>query len=116
MSFKSVRKRIAITVIAGAILIPSGQLVAAELGSVAEISKQERKTEIDANALVNAIAEIQKQENTEKTLKIESAEEMKFQSMVSGKVFVTVAEDATIVTEAADENSASIGKIGRAHV
>lgn len=113
MSFKSVRKRIAITVIAGAILIPSGQLVAAELGSVAEISKQERKTEIDANALVNAIAEIQKQENTEKTLKIESAEEMKFQSMVSGKVFVTVAEDATIVTEVADENSASIGKVYR---
>ena len=113
MSFKSVRKRIAITVIAGAILIPSGQLVAAELGSVAEISKQESKTEIDANAIVKAIAEIQKQENTEKTLKIESTQEMKFQSMVSGKVFVTVAEDAALVLEAADESSTCVGKVYR---
>ena len=113
MSFKSVRKRIAITVMAGAILIPSGHLVAAELGSVAEISKQESKTEIDANALVNAIAEIQKQENTEKTIKIESTEEMKFQSMVSGKSFVTIAEDAALVMESADENSAMAGKVYR---
>ena len=113
MSFKSVRKRIAITVMAGAILIPSGHLVAAELGSVAEISKQESKTEIDANALVNAIAEIQKQENTEKILKIESKEEIKFQSMVSGKSFVTIAEDATLVMESADENSAMAGKVYR---
>ena len=113
MSFKSVRKRIAITVMAGAILIPSGHLVAAELGSVAEISKQESKTEIDANALVNAIAEIQKQENTEKILKIESKEEIKFQSMVSGKSFVTIAEDAALVMESADENSAMAGKVYR---
>ena len=113
MSFKSVRKRIAITVMAGAILIPSGHLVAAELGSVAEISKQESKSEIDANALINAIAEIQKQENTEKTIKIESTEEMKFQSMVSGKSFVTIAEDAALVMESADENSALIGKVYR---
>ena len=113
MSFKSVRKRIAITVMAGAILIPSGHLVAAELGSVAEISKQENKTEIDANALVNAIAEIQKQENTEKILKIESKEEIKFQSMVSGKSFVTIADDAAIVLESADENSAPVGKVYR---
>ena len=113
MSFKSVRKRIAITVMAGAILIPSGHLVAAELGSVAEISKQESKSEIDANALINAIAEIQKQENTEKTIKIESTEEMKFQSMVSGKSFVTIAEDAALVMESADENSALIVKVYR---
>ena len=113
MSFKSVRKRIAITVMAGAILIPSGHLVAAELGSVAEISKQESKSEIDANALINAIAEIQKQENTEKTIKIESTEEMKFQSMVSGKSFVTIAEDAALVMESADENSAMAGKVYR---
>lgn len=113
MSFKSVRKRIAITVMAGAILIPSGHLVAAELGNVAEISKQENKTEIDANALVNAIAEIQKQGNTEKVLKIDSTQEMKFQSMVSGKVFVTVAEDVALVMEAADENSAWVGKVFR---
>ena len=62
---------------------------------------------------LHAIAEIQKQENTEKTLKIESTQEMKFQSMITGKTFVTVTEDATLVMEAADENSVSIGKVYR---
>lgn len=113
MNFKFVRKGIVITAFACAILIPAQQIVATEKPVIAGITQTEKKSEIDSVGLVNAIAEIQKQENTEKTLKIESTEEIKFQSMVSGKVFVTVAEDATVVMEAADENSAWVGKVFR---
>ena len=113
MNFKFVRKGIVITAFACATLIPAQQIVATEKPIIAGITQTEKKSEIDSVGLVNAIAEIQKQENTEKTLKIESTQEMKFQSMVSGKVFVTVAEDAALVMEAADENSAWVGKVYR---
>lgn len=113
MNFKFVRKGIVITAFACATLIPAQQIVATEKPIIAGIAQTEKKGEIDSVGLVNAIAEIQKQENTEKTLKIESTEEMKFQSMVTGKAFVKVAEEATPVMEAADENSAPVGKVFR---
>lgn len=113
MNFKFVRKGIVVTAFACATLIPAQQIVATEKPVIAGIIQTEKKSEIDSVGLVNAIAEIQKQENTGKTLKIESAEEIKFQSMVSGKVFVAVAEDAALIMEAADENSASVGKVYR---
>ena len=111
MNFKFVRKGIVITAFACATLIPAQQIVATENPVIAGITQTEKKSEIDSVGLVNAIAEIQKQENTEKVLKIESTQEMKFQSMVTGKTFVTVTEGATFVMEAADENSASTGKV-----
>jgi len=111
MNFKFVRKGIVITALACATLIPAQQIVATEKPMIAGIAQTEKKNEIDSVGLVNAIAEIQKQENTEKTLKIESTQEMKFQSIVTGKTFVTVAEGATLVMEAADENGAWVGKV-----
>lgn len=113
MNFKFVRKGLVITAFACATLIPAQQIVATEKPIIAGIVQTEKKSEIDSVGLVNAIAEIQKQENTEKTLKIESTQEMKFQSMVTGKAFVTVTEGVALVMEAADENSASIGKVYR---
>ena len=113
MNFKFVRKGIVITAFACATLIPAQQIVATEKPIITGIVQAEKKGEIDSVGLVNAIAEIQKQENTEKTLKIESTQEMKFQSMVTGKTFVTVTEGATLVMEVADENSASVGKVYR---
>ena len=113
MNFKFVRKGLVITAFACATLIPARQIVATEKPIIAGIVQTEKKSEIDSVGLVNAIAEIQKQENTEKTLKIESTQEMKFQSMVTGKAFVTVTDGVALVTEAADENSASIGKVYR---
>ena len=113
MNFKFVRKGIVITAIACATLIPAQQIVATEKPIIAGIVQADKKSEIDSVGLVNAIAEIQKQENTEKTLKIESTQEMQFQSMLTGKTFVTVTEGATLVMEAADENSACIGKVYR---
>lgn len=113
MNFKFVRKGLVITAFACATLIPARQIVATEQPIIAGIVQTEKKSEIDSVGLVNAIAEIQKQENTEKTLKIESTQEMKFQSMVTGKAFVTVTDGVALVMEAADENSASIGKVYR---
>ena len=113
MNFKFVRKGIVITAFACATLIPAQQIVATEKPVISGIIQAEKKNEIDSVGLVNAIAEIQKQENTEKTFKIESTQEMKFQSMLAGKTFVTVAEGATLVMEAADENSTSVGKVYR---
>lgn len=113
MNFKFVRKGIVITAFACATLIPAQQIVATEKPMIAGIAQAEKQGEIDSVGLVNAIAEIQKQENTEKTFKIETTQEMKFQSMITGKTFVTVTEDATLVMEAADENSVSIGKVYR---
>lgn len=113
MNFKFVRKGIVITAFACATLIPAQQIVATEKPIIAGITQTEKQNEIDSVGLVNAIAEIQKQQNTEKTLKIESTQEIKFQSMIMGKAFVTVAEEAALVMEAADENSTCVGKVYR---
>lgn len=109
MNLKFIRKGIVVATLLGAILVP--QIAAAEMNGLAEISKQEKTSEIDSNCLVNAIAEIQKEENAEKTIKIDSTEEMKFQSMASGKVFVTVAEEYALVMEVAAEDSNWAGKV-----
>lgn len=113
MNFKFVRKGIVITAFACATLIPAQQIIATEKPIIAGLTQTEKKSEIDSVGLVNAIAEIQKQENIEKTLKIESTQEMKFQSMLTGKTFVTITEGVALVMEAADENSACIGKVYR---
>lgn len=111
MNFKFVRKGIAATVLACAVIIPAQQIIATEKPMIAGIFQNEKKNEIDSVGLVNAIAEIQKQGNTEKVLKIESTQEMQFQSMVSGKVFVKTEENIAIVMEAMDDNSACAGKV-----
>ena len=113
MNFKFVRKGIVIAAFACATLIPAQQIVATEKPVIAGITETVKKGEIDSVGLVNAIAEIQKQDNTEKALKIESPEEIKFEAMVKGNSFVTVAEEAALVMEAANESSASVGKVYR---
>lgn len=113
MNFKFVRKGIVIAAFACATLIPTQQIVATEKPVIAGITETVKKGEIDSVGLVNAIAEIQKQDNTEKTLKIESPEEIKFEAMVKGNSFVTVSEEAALVMEDANESSASVGKVYR---
>lgn len=113
MNFKFVRKGIVITAFACATLIPAQQIVATEKPVIAGITETVKKGEIDSVGLVNAIAEIQKQENTDKTLKIDSPEEIKFQAMVNGKSFVAVTEEVAVILQLADENSAYAGKLYR---
>lgn len=110
MNFKFIKKSV-IVALTGVMLIPTGHLVAAEATGFTEIAKQERESQLDTNCLVNAIAEIQKESNTEKTIKVESTEEIQFQHKISGKVFVTITEDYKAVVEMAEEGSSTVGKV-----
>lgn len=111
MNFKFVRRGIVIAAVVGAVLIPVEQIAAAEGTSLFGVAKQENTSQIDQNCLINAVAEIQKQENTEKTIKIESVEEIQFNTKLEGKVFVSGADEYALIFEAADENSNWVGKV-----
>lgn len=111
MNFKFVKRGIAIATVIGAVLIPAKQIAAAEGTSLFGMAKQEKTSQIDQNCLINAVAEIQKQENTEKTIKIESIEEIQFNEKLSGKVFVNGAEEYALVLGTSDENSDWVGKV-----
>lgn len=111
MNFKFVKRGITIATLVGAILIPAKQIAAAEGTSLFGVAKQENTSQIDQNCLINAVAEIQKQENTEKTIKIESVEEIQFNTKLEGNVFISGAEEYALIFEAADENSNWVGKV-----
>lgn len=111
MNFKFVRKGIVIAAVAGVILIPAEQIAAAEGTSLFGVAKQENASQIDQNCLINAVAEIQKQENIDKTIKIESVEEIQFNTKLEGKAFVNGAEEYVLILESADENSNWVGKV-----
>lgn len=110
MNSKFIKKGIIIATVASTILIPAGQALAAEAGSLLNLPKQTK--EVDQRALVNAVAEITDNTNSEKTIKIESAEEIKLNDMLSGKVFAAVGEEGYLVIRStADEDGESIGKV-----
>ena len=110
MNSKFIKRGIIIATVASTILIPTGQALAADASSFLNLTKQSK--EVDQNALINAVAEINDITNTEKTIKIESADEIKLSDMLSGKAFATVGEEGyLIVRSTADENSESIGKV-----
>lgn len=111
MNFKFVKKGILATALALAIVIPVQQIMAADATAFLAETKRETSKEIDAKGLINAVAEIQKQENTEKTIKIETTEEIQFSNQMSGKVFVSGAEQYTFVLATPDENSDWVGKV-----
>lgn len=110
MNSKFIKKGIIIATVASTILIPAGQALAAEAGSLLNLPTQTK--EVDQRALVNAVAEITDNTNSEKTIKIESAEEIKLNDMLSGKVFAAVGEEGYLVIRStADEDGESIGKV-----
>lgn len=109
MNLKFIKRSIVVATLLGTILVP--QLAVAEINGLNGIAKQENAKEIDSNCLVNAIADIQKEENSEKTIKIESTEEIKFQGMVNGKNFVTIMDGHMYVLETADVESDWVGKV-----
>ncbi len=111
MNFKFVKKGILIATVVGAILIPAEQIAAAEGTSLFGGAKQENRSQIDQNCLLNAVAEIQKQDSSEKTIKIESVEEIQFNAKLESKVFVSVEEEYALVLGEADENSDWVGKV-----
>lgn len=110
MKLRSVKRGIILVALAGVLLIPTQQIAAADTG-IFGVKKQEQTTEIDKNCLVNAVAEIQKEQKSEKTIKIETSEEIQFNELVSGKVFVANEEGYALVYASPEEGSDWTGKV-----
>ena len=108
MNFKFIKKAIVITAITAAVVVPAGQLIAANVSPATVLPTQEAGTKIDQNYLINAVTEIQKQD---KTIKITSSEEIKFENTLLGKVFVTCEEGEAFVYANPQEDSDWIGKV-----
>ena len=111
MDFKFVKKGIVIATLVGAVLIPVEQIAAAEGTSLFGVAKEEKANQINQNGLLNAAAEIQKQDNIEKTIKIESVEEIQFNQKLSEKVFLNVTDSYAVVSVEASEESDWVGKV-----
>lgn len=111
MNFRFVKRGIIVTALAFAIILPVQQIAAADVTGLFAATKKESSKEIDANGLINAVAEIQKKENTEKTIKIETTEEIKFHNQITGKVFVSGEGEYTLVLAAPEETSEWVGKV-----
>lgn len=111
MNFKFVKKGIVITTLLGAIIVPVEQIAAAEGTSLFGVAKEEKVSQINQNGLLNAAAEIQKQDNIEKTIKIESVEEIQFNQKLSEKVFLNVTDSYAVVSVEASEESDWVGKV-----
>ena len=111
MNFKFVKKGIVIATLLGAIIIPVEKIAAAEGTSLFGVAKEEKANQINQNGLLNAAAEIQKQDNIEKTIKIESVEEIQFHQKLSEKVFLKVTESYAVVSAEANEESDWVGKV-----
>lgn len=112
MNLKFIKKGIVAAALAGAILAPTAQALAAEAISVLTMPKQNREIQLDQNVLINAVAEISDNTNSEGTIKIESGAEIKLNDMLSGKSFAVVGEEGFLSVNAdADEASDLIGKV-----
>ena len=112
MNSKFMKTGIVAATLAAAILIPSGQVSAADTTFRLEVPKQNRIVEFEQNALINVIAEISEDTEFEKEIKIESTEEIQLNSMLSGKAFAVIEDaDYLLVQADADENSDWVGKI-----
>lgn len=111
MNLKFIRKGVIAISLAGAVLIPVQQIAAANGVDLLGTSKQEQVTQIDENCLVNAIAEIQKEDSAEKTIKIASIEEINFNDKLAGKVFLQGADGYALVVAEPTEGSNWVGKV-----
>ena len=111
MNSKFMKKGIIAATLAAAILVPSGQVLAADTAFSLELPKHNRIVESDQNALINAVAEINTTD-IENTIKIESIEEIKFNSLLLGKAFAVIGEEGYLLVQAdADKNSDWTGKL-----
>jgi len=111
MNLKFVRKGIVIITLIGAVCIPVQQSIAAEDGDIFGLVKQEKANKIEDRCLIHAVAEIQKQEQSEKIIRIESSQELQFNDKVSGKVFVNVEGEYLQILATPEETGEAAGKI-----
>lgn len=116
MNLKFINKRIVAVALAGAIFAPTAQVLAVEAASVLGKPQQNKEISFDQNALFNGAAEIQDTKLKE-SIKIESTEEIRLTSILSGKVFVEVgAEGYCSVREKANDASEMVGKAYKASI
>lgn len=108
MKFKFVKGGMAAFALASALLIPTVQAEAAGF-KVFSFNKEETSINI-ADVLTNAVSNMQRQQNTEKTIEIKSIEEVNFNDTMSQKVFVDT-EDYVEVKETTEEDSELAGKV-----
>lgn len=112
MNSKFIKKGIVVAAIAGVFFTPTAQALAAEAASILTIPKQNKESQLDDKALLNAVAEMSDTTNIEKTLKIESGAEIKLNEILSKKVFAKVGEAGYLpVNEKAEETSTCVGKV-----
>ena len=110
MNLRFMRRGILVAMLAGLMVIPVQNIIAAEDKELVEISQQDKTTEIDSTGLINALAEIQKEERGTKTIRIETKEELKLTKILTGKAFVKTEQGYASVMEEARGSASLVGK------
>jgi len=112
MNSKFIKRGIIVAAFAGAVLTPTGQVHAAESTPVLDVVKYTKEVEFNQNSLMNLVAEISVDTKIEKTIEIESSEDLQLRSMLADKAFAVIGEEGfLLVRESADEASEWTGKI-----
>ena len=99
MKTNFLKKGILVAVFAGAMMLSTEEVVAAENMSLTKAIK-EVNTDINANALKNALVEVKKDTSVTTTIAIKSTEEMQFEALFNGKAFAKTEDHILVYTEA----------------
>ena len=99
MKTNFLKKGILVAVFAGAMMLSTEEVVAAENMSLTKAIK-EVNTDINANALTNALVEVKKDTSVTTTIAIKSTEEMQFEALFNGKAFAKTEDHILVYTEA----------------
>jgi hypothetical protein len=111
MNLKFINKRIVAIALAGVVLAPTAQALAAEAASVLGMPQQNKEVSFDQNALFSVAAEI-KDANLNDAIKIESTDEIRLTNILTGKVFAVVGAEGYFPIKAkANEASEVVGKV-----
>ena len=94
MKANFLKKGILVAAFAGAVMLSTEEVVAADNMSLTQAIK-EVNTDINANALKSALVEVKKDTSVTATIAIKSTEEMQFELLFNGKAFANT-EDAPI--------------------
>ena len=109
MNFKFMRNGIIIATVIGAVVFPVQKLVAANESFT--FTTKNSSSKMDQNYLLNAVAEIQKQNNKKGTIEVVSSEEIKFNKTLMNKVFVNSEEGVVLVYAEPKADSDWVGKV-----
>ena len=109
MKTNFLKKGILVAAFAGAVMLSTEEVSAAENMSLTRAIK-EVNTDMNANALTSALVEVKKDTSVTATIAIKSTEEMQFEALFNGKAFAKTEDHILVYTEA-DETSEVVGKL-----